>query len=117
MERVSYSYNFAAFVYYVCVSDISDSIAKPRVIAINLNKSGGLAQQAELIGTNDFREIGLAWIDTDLPLSQVLSIGPNPAAETKKEIEMQVLKSVSDAANAFDELTRFLEVTLCCHVF
>jgi len=110
MERVSYAYNFAAFDFYVCVSDISDSASKPRAIAINRDKPGGLAQLAELNSTNDFREIGLAWIDTELPVSHILDIRPNPSAETKSQIEVQILKSVSEASNAFDEIIRLLKV-------
>jgi hypothetical protein len=110
MERVSYAYNFAAFVFFVCGSDISASSAKPRAIAINTDKPGGLAQQAELIGTNDFREISLAWVDTENPVSHVFDIRPNPAAEMKNQIGVQVLKSVSEASNSLDEIICLLQV-------
>ena len=66
---MSLATSFAHNAFYVNQVDMIDaSCLKPRAIAVNTGALGGAEQARQLIATEQYKEVGVTWVDPDHPL-------------------------------------------------
>lgn len=110
MIKVSVSRSFAAYAFYVNKAEVYDrGVAKPRVLAVNKDSQGGMAQIAELEATGEWARVGVTWVDDDASLNETFTLcHPGGAAILSERASMRA--ALVTAEGKLEAIEKLLQV-------
>jgi hypothetical protein len=98
--RVTIAATFAAWRFFVCISDVLVGAQRPRAIAINAGLPGGSFQLAEIMTLSDWKEVGINWLDRDTSVASFVPLLVNPAAAAFRASAAQTRAALVESAAA-----------------